>query len=51
MLDKFLEFDKELLIFLNGLGSPSFDSFWLLITKQVFWTPIFLLIFYLLQKK
>lgn len=51
MLEKILQFDKELLIFLNGLGSPTFDGFWLIITKQAYWAPLFLLIFYLLRKK
>ena len=46
-----LQLDKELLIFLNRLGSPTFDGLWLIITKQAYWTPIFLLVFYLLQKK
>lgn len=51
MLEKILHLDRELLIFLNGLGSEKFDGLWLMITKQVYWTPLFLLIFYLLQKK
>ena len=51
MHGKILQLDKELLIFLNGLGSPTFDGLWLIITKQAYWTPIFLLVFYLLQKK
>jgi undecaprenyl-diphosphatase len=51
MLEKIIHFDKELLVFLNGLGSPEFDGIWLLITKQVYWTPLFLIVFYLLQKK
>ena len=51
MLEKILQFDKELLIFLNGLGSPTFDDLWLIITKQLNWAPLFLLVFYLMQKK
>ena len=51
MLEKILQLDRELLIFLNGLGSDTFDGLWLLITKQLNWAPIFLLVFYLLQKK
>jgi undecaprenyl-diphosphatase len=51
MLEKIIHLDKELLVFLNGLGSERFDGLWLIITKQVYWTPIFLLFFYLLQKK
>ncbi len=50
MLDKIIQLDKELLIFLNGLGSTSFDPLWLIITKQAYWTPVFVLVFYFLQK-
>ena len=51
MFEKILELDKELLIFLNGLGSPTFDGLWLIITKQAYWAPLFLIVFYLMQKK
>lgn len=51
MWEKLIDLDKELLVFLNGLGSPAFDTLWLYITKQLYWTPFFLLLFYLLQKK
>ena len=51
MLEKIIQLDKELLIFFNGLGSATYDVLWLLITKQLNWAPIFLFIFYLLQKK
>ncbi|RZJ31936.1 MAG: phosphatase PAP2 family protein [Flavobacterium sp.] len=48
MLKNILEIDKELFLFLNGLGSERWDSFWLLITKQVCWVPVFIVIAYLL---
>ena len=51
MLDKILALDKELLILLNGLGSSTFDSFWMFITKQSNWTPFFLVLLYLIYKK
>ena len=51
MLEKIIQLDKELFVFLNSLGSETFDGLWLLITKQLYWTPLFLVIFYLLQKK
>jgi undecaprenyl-diphosphatase len=51
MLEKIIDLDKQLLVYLNSLGSERFDGLWLIITKQVYWTPIFLLIFYFLQKK
>lgn len=51
MLEKIIAIDKDLLVFLNGLGSEFFDGFWLTITVQEYWTPYFLLIFYFLAKK
>lgn len=51
MLERIIDLDKKLFIFLNGLGSETFDGLWLIITKQIYWAPLFLLIFYLLQKK
>ena len=51
MFDKLIALDKKVFIFLNGLGSPTYDNLWLIITKQINWSPFFLLIFYLLYKK
>jgi undecaprenyl-diphosphatase len=51
MLEKIIALDKEVFVFLNGLGSPTFDALWLLITKQINWLPLFLLLAYLLYKK
>lgn len=51
MLEKIIAIDKDLLVFLNGLGSEKFDGFWLIITKQDYWIPYFLLVFYFLAKK
>lgn len=51
MLEKIIQLDRELLVFLNSYGSPTFDGLWMIITKQAYWTPIFLIFFYLLQKK
>jgi undecaprenyl-diphosphatase len=50
-LEKIIQLDRELLVYLNGLGSETFDPFWLFITKQLHLTPLFLFIFYLLYKK
>ena len=50
MFEKILELDKSLFLFLNGLGSETFDGFWLLITKQFAWIPVFLIILYLVFK-
>ncbi len=51
MLERIIELDKELLISLNGLGSPTFDGLWLIITQQVYWALFFLYIFSLLKRR
>ncbi|WP_432222297.1 phosphatase PAP2 family protein [Flavobacterium sp. TMP13] len=51
MLEKLLQLDTKLFVFLNSLGSENFDAFWLIVTKQAYWTPFFLLLFYLIYKK
>lgn len=51
MLQSLIEADKSLLIYLNGLGCSSYDSFWLFITKQLNWLPFFLVLLYCLYKK
>jgi len=51
MIEKVLSLDTHLLIFLNGLGSESYDGLWLFITKQINWIPIFLVFLYLIHKK
>ena len=50
MLDSIIQKDKELLVFLNNLGSEQWDSFWLVITNQFYWAPLFLFVFYLVIK-
>jgi undecaprenyl-diphosphatase len=50
MLEKILTIDKQILIFLNGLGSIQYDNFWLIVTKQANWTPFFLLLLYIVFK-
>lgn len=51
MLEKIISLDKQLLVYLNGLGSEAYDPFWLFITKQVNWIPFFLFLLYLVYKK
>ena len=51
MLENFLSLDTELFVFLNGLGSKTYDGLWLLITKQSNWIPLFLLLLYVIFKK
>jgi undecaprenyl-diphosphatase len=51
MLEKIISLDKRLLVFLNGLGSETFDPLWLFLTKQINWIPFFLVLLYLVHKK
>lgn len=51
MLDKIIALDKQLLVYLNSLGSSQFDGFWIFITNQINWFPFFALVFFILYKK
>ena len=51
MLEKILTLDTELLVYLNGLGSPAYDGLWLFITRQSNWIPLFILLLYVIYKK
>ena len=51
MLDTILQYDKELLIYLNNLGNTQWDGFWLFITNQFNWIPLFVFILFLVFKK
>ena len=51
MLDKILDFDTQIFIYLNGLGSEAYDGLWLFITKQFNWIPFFVVLLYLIYKK
>jgi undecaprenyl-diphosphatase len=51
MFEKIISLDKQILIYLNNLGSPQYDNLWLMITKPIYWTPFFLILLYLIFKK
>lgn len=51
MLERLIEIDHSVFLYLNTLGSSSFDSLWLMITKFYYWIPIFAWILYLTVKK
>lgn len=50
MFETIIQKDKELLVFLNNLGSEQWDPFWLAITNQFNWAPLFLLILFIIFK-
>lgn len=51
MLEKILSIDRELFIYLNSFGSEDYDGLWLIITKQINWLPLFILLLYIIFKK
>ena len=51
MLENLLALDVQLLVYLNGLGSETYDGLWLFITKQTNWTPLFLVLLYIIYTK
>jgi undecaprenyl-diphosphatase len=50
MLERIIELDIELLIYLNNLGSGTWDSFWLFMTYTITSVPIYLFVLYLVYR-
>ncbi|MDC6366001.1 MULTISPECIES: phosphatase PAP2 family protein [Flavobacteriaceae] len=48
MLEKLLEWDRDTLIYLNGLGVEPYDGFWTSVTNIATWIPLFILFLVLL---
>jgi undecaprenyl-diphosphatase len=48
MLEKLLEWDRQAFIYLNNMGIEEYDGLWSAITTFSNWTPLFLLIIFLL---
>lgn len=50
-MNTLLSLDRQLLLFLNGLGREWMDPFWILMTREWTWIPLYVLLIYLLYKK
>lgn len=50
MLKQLMEWDRQILVYLNNLGIETYDSFWDMATNISTWTPLFLLFFILLLR-
>lgn len=50
-MDTLIEFDKALFLYLNGLGSSTFDGFWMFITGKWNSIPLYVILLFLLYKK
>jgi undecaprenyl-diphosphatase len=50
MLERIVKIDTELLIYLNGLGTPSWDWFWMFMTTSITSLPIYFLAAFFIYK-
>jgi undecaprenyl-diphosphatase len=46
--EKLINADKNLFVFLNGLGNENWDAFWMAATNMLSWIPLFLFFIYLI---
>lgn len=51
MLEELLKYDTELFLFLNNLGSESWDGLWRFITEKYASIPLYLVLLYLIFKQ
>lgn len=49
-MEEIIRLDKELFIFLNTLGTASWDGFWTFLSERTYWIPFYLLLLWLLYK-
>ncbi|MEO1485977.1 MAG: phosphatase PAP2 family protein [Bacteroidota bacterium] len=51
MLESLVQWDKKVFIYLNNLGTPTWDGFWLVVTNKYYAIPVYALFLVLLFKK
>jgi undecaprenyl-diphosphatase len=51
MIDRLIEFDKEVLRFFNGLHAPWLDPVMIVLTETVAWIPLYIFILYVIIKE
>lgn len=50
MIEEIIKYDTELFLFLNNLGSESWDVFWRVITNKLTFIPLYLFFIYLVYQ-
>ena len=50
MIDQLIQYDQDLFLFLNNLGSETLDAFWLVVTDKLTFAPLYALLLYLIYK-
>jgi|SRR5690554_956945 undecaprenyl-diphosphatase len=50
-MEELLHYDEKLFVFLNNLGNPTWDGFWLLVTHKLTFIPLYALLLFLIYRK
>jgi undecaprenyl-diphosphatase len=50
MIEQLLQYDTDLFIFLNNLGSTTWDGLWLIITNKLTFIPLYAVLLYLIYR-
>lgn len=50
-MEQLIHYDQELFLFLNGLGTSTWDQFWLIVTDKLSSIPLYALLLFLIYKK
>lgn len=51
MIDQLIQQDTELFLYLNGLGTTTWDGFWMFYTTKFNWIPFYAVLLYLVFKQ
>ncbi|RSK40541.1 phosphatase PAP2 family protein [Mangrovimonas spongiae] len=51
MLEQILHLDTELFIYLNTLGTKSWDAFWMFYTTKFYWIPLYAVLLFFIFKE
>jgi len=51
MFDQLLQYDEDLFLFLNNLGSAPWDNLWLVVTNKLTFIPMYAVLLYLIYRK
>ena len=49
-MDELLQLDKDVFIYLNNLGTPPWDGFWLFMTEKYYQIPLYLILLVIFYK-
>ena len=49
-MEELIQLDKDLFLYLNNLGTPIWDGFWLFMTEKLYQIPLYLVLLYFFYK-